>query len=172
MEHSVKKIYNILFVSLPEKLLVVLILVMTLSAFTQVIARYFLKIPLSWTEELARYLFIWNTFIGAGVGYRYKRHILIDLFTNRFVGVAEYIYKTAMHLLVTIMGFIMVIKGYELALLAGNTTSPVLPISMKYIYLAVPVGGILFIVYSIEGLVELVKSKKSNPVVESSAHSA
>lgn len=59
--------------------LTALFLVMTAVGFIQVIFRYFLELPLSWSEELIRYLFVWTTFLGAGVATGYGLHIEIDV---------------------------------------------------------------------------------------------
>lgn len=48
---------------------------MTLLIFLQVVFRYVLNSPLAWTEELARFLFIWMTFIAGYVGARRNKHI-------------------------------------------------------------------------------------------------
>lgn len=59
--------------------LTALFLVMTALGFIQVICRYFLQFPLYWSEELIRYLFVWTTFLGAGVATGYGLHIEIDV---------------------------------------------------------------------------------------------
>jgi TRAP-type C4-dicarboxylate transport system permease small subunit len=59
--------------------LTALFLVMIALGFIQVICRYFLLIPLYWSEELIRYLFVWTTFLGAGVATGYGLHIEIDV---------------------------------------------------------------------------------------------
>lgn len=57
---------------------------MTLFIFAQVVARYVLKMPLAWSEEGARFLFIWMTFIAGYVGSRKGQHIGVELIQNMF----------------------------------------------------------------------------------------
>ena len=45
----------------------------------QVVARYFLKTSTPWSEELARYVFIWTSYVGCGMCFAKKKHIVIDL---------------------------------------------------------------------------------------------
>ena len=52
--------------------------VMTLLVFLQVIMRYIFHNSLSWSEELARYIFIWLIFLGISYGCRLRKHIKID----------------------------------------------------------------------------------------------
>ena len=52
----------------------------------QVIARYVLRIPLSWSEEVARYLLVWGTLLGAAAATARSQHIVIDTFSSALKG--------------------------------------------------------------------------------------
>ena len=45
----------------------------------QVVARYVFKVSTPWSEELARYAFLWTTYVGCGMAYSKKKHVVIDL---------------------------------------------------------------------------------------------
>ena len=51
---------------------------MSLTTFANVVARYFFNSPIQWAEEFSRYAFIWVVFMGAVVCTKHKRHIGID----------------------------------------------------------------------------------------------
>ena len=51
---------------------------MTLLVFVQVVMRYVFNNSLSWSEELARYTFIWLIYIGISYGCKLRKHIKID----------------------------------------------------------------------------------------------
>ncbi|MDR3073705.1 MAG: TRAP transporter small permease [Deltaproteobacteria bacterium] len=57
--------------------------VMVAIVFAQVIFRYALKHPLAWSEELARYLFVWATFLGASVAFYDRTNINVSLFVGK-----------------------------------------------------------------------------------------
>lgn len=57
----------------------ILITVMAIVILAQVIFRYFLNSPFSWSEELARFCMIWITFIGASVALRENSLSRVDL---------------------------------------------------------------------------------------------
>jgi len=61
-----------------EKALIIGFIAMTAIIFLQVIFRYFLLQSLSWSEEVARYLFVWLTFLGASVVARSRSHIMVE----------------------------------------------------------------------------------------------
>jgi len=67
---------------------VTLFIVMVILMMAQVFWRYYLELPLSWSEEIARYIFIVVTYIGASIAVHEKLHIeinLTDYFTNKYV---------------------------------------------------------------------------------------
>ena len=58
------------------------IAVMTLLIFIQVLLRYVFNSPLAWSEEIARYLFIWMTFLAGYIGARKGKHIGVEALQN------------------------------------------------------------------------------------------
>ncbi len=59
-------------------LLVVATLVMVTSILLQVFFRYAMNSPLYWSEEIARYAFVWLVFIGAAIASKRGAHIGVD----------------------------------------------------------------------------------------------
>lgn len=63
---------------------IVLLGLFAVILFIQVVARYVFNNSLSWSEELARYLFIWLVFIGISYGAKQMKHLRIDVFLSIF----------------------------------------------------------------------------------------
>ena len=61
-----------------EVIVIILLGTMTFLVGLQVIMRYVMQDSLSWSEELARYVFIWMVNIGISYGVKKNRHISID----------------------------------------------------------------------------------------------
>ncbi|MDR2945130.1 MAG: TRAP transporter small permease, partial [Candidatus Adiutrix sp.] len=55
---------------------------MVILTFLQVVFRYAIEMPLAWSEEGARYLFMWATYLGASVAFYENKHINVTLFTD------------------------------------------------------------------------------------------
>lgn len=70
-------------IKIEDSVLMMCLALMGLVLFSQVVSRYFLKSPLIWSEELARYLQVWITFLGIGYGIRNKAHIEMTFIYNR-----------------------------------------------------------------------------------------
>lgn len=71
---------------LEEYLLVFLMVVEVVVVFAQVVTRYVFKSPLAWSEELARYMFIWLVWIGAAYATKMRKNIIIDVVCSKFKG--------------------------------------------------------------------------------------
>lgn len=71
--------FDACFVKYQKVLLTFLFLVMIVLMLAQVFWRYFLELPLSWSEEIARFLFIIITYLGAAVATFEKSHIEINI---------------------------------------------------------------------------------------------
>lgn len=69
-----------------EYLLVVLMVVEVVVVFAQVVTRYVFHSPLAWSEELARYMFIWLVWIGAAYATKLRKNIIIDVVASKFKG--------------------------------------------------------------------------------------
>ncbi|WP_312279643.1 TRAP transporter small permease [Oscillibacter sp.] len=64
---------------LEEVFLVILMSAATILVFAQVFTRYILRIPLPWSEEIARYMFLWLTWVGASFATKERKHVNIDV---------------------------------------------------------------------------------------------
>jgi len=59
--------------------LMISLAIMVIVIFSQVVMRYVFNNSLSWSEELARYLFIWFSWIGVSAGYKDGEHLRVEL---------------------------------------------------------------------------------------------
>lgn len=73
-----RKILDFLDNRLEMSICIVLMSILSVVLFIQVFFRYVLGASLSWSEELARYMFIWLVYIGIAYGCKVMRHIKID----------------------------------------------------------------------------------------------
>ncbi len=87
---------------------------MTLVVIMGVFFRYVINAPLSWTEEVSRYLMIWGASVGISLGVRSEEHVgltvILDAIKSRPV---RLMFHTAIYILV--MGFVGVMFYYSLA---------------------------------------------------------
>lgn len=116
---------------------------MTLIIFAQVFFRYILKSPLSWSEESARYLFVWVSFIGSVVAARRHQHIGVEMLINKLPDPIQKYIRILAHLITAL--FFGVVSWYTIRMipkLMAQTTSA-LKIPMAIPYLGVLIGCVL-----------------------------
>jgi TRAP-type C4-dicarboxylate transport system permease small subunit len=136
-------------------LMAALITGMVVLIAMQVCFRYVLNEPLAWTEEVARHLMIWSALLGAAVAYRRKGHLGMDIIVTHLPPQGQRIVEVLLQ--VISIGFfgILVIHGIPLVERTMRQFSSAIRIPMGYIYLAIPVGSALILLFAIEKLVRV-----------------
>jgi len=145
-------------------ILIVLMALMVLDVTWQVFTRFILKNPSAFTEELAGFLLIWIGLLGASYAYYTRAHLGIDVLTYKLTGFKKQIVQILINLIVLAFAFfVMVIGGMRLVNLTFklNQISPALGIKMGYIYLVIPIAGILVIYFAIYFIVEAIQTTSS-----------
>ena len=145
--------------------LVLLMAVMVLDVTWQVFTRFVLRDPSDYTEELAGFLLIWIGLLGASYAYCVKAHLGIDVLTSKLSGTK----KRASEILVAgivffFALFLLVIGGWRLVDLTFTLKqiSAVMGIPMGYVYLVLPLTGILFMYYSVCFIAEALKKDRNS----------
>jgi len=129
--------------ALIEATAMILLVVMLAAIAYQVFARYVLKSPTFWSEELARFLIVWVTMLGSSALIRESGHISVDFFVNLLPPAGQRVMRFVNDCLVLIMCGAIAYYGCMLVQIGGRTTSSGLGISMAYPYLGIAAGAVL-----------------------------
>ena len=124
---------------------VVLFIGMCLLVLAQVVARKFFE-PLVWSEELARYIFIWVAFLGWVIASHNKSHIRISLVTDRAGPVLKMALGIFADLAVMVFALIFVVKGWRLVQNNLDIETVTLFFDFWVVYLIIPVSALATIV--------------------------
>lgn len=154
--------------------LVVLMAILVLDVVWQVFSRYILNAPSTFTDELARYLLIWVSLLGAAYISGQNAHIAIEVLPQRLNPKNRL--RLMIFLRVLIIAFVLAVLvvggGYQMYLkYLYHEISPALQISMGWVYLIGPLSGVLIIYYKLSDITRLIKYGELNPddVVNSSS---
>ena len=128
--------------------------VMTVIIILQVFMRYLFLFSLSWSEEVARYLMIWVSFLGASLALKYGFHIGVEFVINRIPEKMRGWINLTAKLGVLFFLIYFTIGGFRLSWAVRDQDSPALLFSMAYAYLSAPVGGVFMIIQLLSLLVE------------------
>ena len=132
--------------------LIVTMTVLVIDVVWQVLARYIVKSPSSFTDELARYLLIWVGLLGSAYAMGKKKHLAIDLLPSKLSGKPRiYLDNFISILIIAFAGLVLVVGGIRLVYITLNLDqiSPALGIPLGYVYLVLPFSGLLIIFYAV-----------------------
>ena len=132
--------------------LVVIMSLMVVNVLWQVFSRFVLGDPSSYTEELARYLMIWVGVLGAAYVSGKNKHVAIDYFPTKFSEKNQIKVKVFVKWLIMIFAFFaFVIGGSRLVYITYvlEQLSPALQIPLAFVYLVIPISGVLIAYYKI-----------------------
>jgi TRAP-type C4-dicarboxylate transport system permease small subunit len=138
-----------------EEYLLVFLMAVAVALVTAQIATRIAGIPLPWSEELARYIFLWLVWVGAAYATKEKKHIVIDIVCNKFPDKV----KKVTSILITIIWFLfLVFMIYEsmtmtISVFHGGAKATGSGIPMWIPYASVPVGMILMMFRMLQNLV-------------------
>lgn len=150
-------------------LCVILMAAMTFLIFIQVVMRYVFSNSLSWSEELARYIFIWLIYLGISYGCKIIKHIKIDA--------AMYLFPKKIRPYIAIIGDVIffafaiyiMVTGFQLCgmQIKLGKTSPAMQLPFQYVYAAPPVGFALAAIRQVQTIIYRIQMiKKGEEVVE------
>ena len=128
--------------------------ILVIPVTLQIISRYTALIPsYIWTEEMARFLFIWLIMIGAMVGVRESSHFEVDVWPE-LSRRGEAAVRITARLGVLAMALIFVFGGIEFTRFAWYRTSELAELPLWMIHIAWPAAGVTWIVFLGEQFVD------------------
>jgi len=135
------------YAALLSALLAATVALLIIPVSLQIFSRYTELIPsYIWTEEMARFMFIWTIMIGAMIGVRESTHFEVDLMPLLRPR-AEAFARLLGRIGVLIAAIVFVHAGIEFTRFAWRRTSELADLPLWYIHVAWPVTGVTWIVF-------------------------
>lgn len=133
-----------------EVLLILLMGALTVVVTWQVIARYIMTNPSSWTEELARFMLVWVSILGAAYVSGRREHIAIDILQQRMKPERRRKFQVLIDVVIILFALLVfVIGGINLVEITLHQISSAMRIPLGYVYAIIPFSGILIITYAL-----------------------
>lgn len=123
--------------------------VMGIVLFLQVIFRYFLGIPLMWSEELSRYLQIWLTFLGIGYGIRNSSHISMVLVYEKLPKKVQVVVSILSNIVIMVCFIVFIPGAIRFVVDQNQLNSSAMQVRMSFVYFVVPLSGFVYLVYMV-----------------------
>jgi len=141
------KTFEKLFIELNKWALILLLSAMSVIVFTNVSLRYLTSYSITWAEEVARYMMIWMTFLGAGLTLRYGGHVAIGNLMEMLPPGGQRVLRAVIAAVLVVFFATMVWIGYAYAARMQFQMTPATRIPFFYVYAAIPAGFLLLAVH-------------------------
>ena len=128
-------------------LLVVTVAVLVVPVALQILSRHTALIPSwIWTEEMARFLFVWMIMIGSMVGIRDGAHFDVDLWPE-LAPRSNALLRIVADLFVLVMALVFIWYGIRFVQFGWDQTSELAELPMVWIFVAWPLAGFTWVVF-------------------------
>ncbi|MEM9784810.1 MAG: TRAP transporter small permease, partial [Pseudomonadota bacterium] len=122
--------------------------------------RYVIAAPLPWSEELARYCFVWIVFLGGAIGLSRGIHLGVDLFVNMLPAPMRRGLDALTSVLIAAFAATVIYASYPVLNMNMFQRSPALGVQMSWIYIAIPISMALIFLISAERIVRYLLGAK------------
>lgn len=127
---------------------VVAMSVMLVIIFAQVVTRYLFNYTPEWSEELARFLFVWVVFLGSALIMGESGHLAVQFLPDKFKGTAL---GTILDVVINVCGYVFIglllTQGWKMTSIMTFQRAPGLDIPMSWVYVIIPVSCVLMLLY-------------------------
>ena len=146
----------------------ILFTLLVLATTWQVFSRLVLNSPVTWSEELAKMLFVWLSFLGAALVYGERGHMAVEYVARKFDEKKERGFAIWTHVVSLVFALIALVwGGWNAAMNAWSQNLTALPINIGSVYLVMPIAGVAIALYAIYHIIEISAGRESNyPIPE------
>ncbi|PID56039.1 C4-dicarboxylate ABC transporter substrate-binding protein [candidate division KSB3 bacterium] len=136
---------------------------MLIVIFAQVITRYCFNYTPEWSEELARFLFVWVVFLGSALIMGESGHLAVEFFPKLMRGTVG---GKILAILINLAGYVFIgilfFNGAEMTRVMTFQVSPGLSLPMSYIYSVIPLSSVLMLLYLVKHSLEIVRASSEH----------
>lgn len=140
--NTISNVINKIVATFAMALLSVLIVVCVL----QVYYRFVVGDSLSWSEELARYCFIWLHLTGASLLCKEHEHATVTAILDLIKGKVRIVWDMVIELVILVDGVVLIIYGVQLVQGTWGNSSPAMSFNMGILNASAPTAGVLLVV--------------------------
>lgn len=115
-------------------LISLLLAVMCILVFGNVVLRYFFNSGITWSEEMARFMFVWLIFLGAILGLKDNEHLGVDMLVKKVSRRFKKILYVICNLLILYSLILLLNGSWKLTLLSVDSVAPATGLPYSYFY--------------------------------------
>lgn len=157
MTHFIRKALDRVVVTVCS----VWLLIMVAMTCWQIISRYLLGAPSTYTEEFLRFSLVWVSMLSLAYVAGLRKHVRFSLFSDMAPVDWQRYWEILIELaFLAFAVFILIQGGYNASSITMNQVSPSLGIPMGYIYSALPLSGAILALYSLLNCIQLLTDEE------------
>ncbi|HCS72283.1 MAG TPA: hypothetical protein DIW17_00210 [Clostridiales bacterium] len=145
-----------------KRMVQILFIIMTVTVLVSVFNRITINMQMAWSEELARYVFVWMVYIGAAACSKTNMHIGVTAFVDLLPKKVQGIFELISYALCGIFALVLIfttVSVIKVQILYGQIT-PSLQLPMYFPYFGLVLGGILMLIHYIIHVIEFFKTRR------------
>jgi TRAP-type C4-dicarboxylate transport system permease small subunit len=154
-----ERIYSYIWV-IVENITSIVLILMTFVMAAGVFYRYVLHSSLPWASEVARYFLVFIGVVGGAFGLQKGKHVSLDLIYNKLSEKNKKYLDAIKIIVIGYSAYIMVISGFEYKDTIGRGAFT--NISLTYPRMAIPIGGMLILIYLLNFMVKKIFINKNH----------
>ena len=149
-------------ISVSENILFILMALIIVIMFVHVLFRYIFNQSLSWSEELAKFIFVWLTFLGAAICIKERIHIGVEFLVERLPAKWKRYLDLFQTTLIILFNLTLSIIGFCWVSEVSGTLSPAMNLPLNIVfYAALPVASVLSVVFGTKQFIEEMRKLKT-----------
>ena len=135
-------------------------LAMVILTFWQVLTRYVLQNPSTWSEELVGYLFAWMSLLGASLVTCERGHMNIPIIVERFSAPVQKLLNCLGEVIAFLFSaVILVFGGVQITTLAMGQMTSSLGVPIGIFYIVLPLCGVLNMIYTVLNIIDILQGR-------------
>ena len=154
---NIKKLMN----KILEFICSVLFVFITCVGTYQIVVRYVFNNPSTVSEELLTYSFTWLALLAAALVFGKKDHMRVSFIADKFEGKSALILGIVTELIIlAFSALVLIYGGFSITKLTTTQITASLGINMSYIYMILPICGVIIVIYNILNILEYLTKLK------------
>lgn len=152
--------FNARYAKALRALLIALMMLLIIPVFLQVVSRFISFVPrYIWTEEIARFAFVWIIMLGATIAVREGTHFDVDMLPQMSLTWTRSL-RLLLLILMLLFAIVFLIGGYDFARFGAPQHSEIAGLPMLTIFIAWPLAGLSWVLFIVEQLYDHFDHKK------------
>lgn len=134
--------------------------VLIIVTFLQVLCRFVLKVPISWSEEVARLSFVWMILLGSGLAVREGTHLSLNVLSGSLPPAARGAFAIGVNVVIVAVAVLILVYGGSYVQRSIGKRMVTIPVPANCVYIAAPISAVVMILNALENIVDQAKGGK------------